>query len=917
MNKTMALIAVVLSMVTAFYLVGMDVTDGAAPSGSMTITDADSNTYADSDLTSTVIYIDCASVCDDAFKGCTTITKVYLSGNVKTIGNSAFEGCTSMTYIEGTELTSIGDYAFKQSKLKTADFSSKLTSIGEYAFERCNYLTEPLLTGTGVTAIGEGVFKNSGVLVEDLRNVTSITDSAFSGSSLVGQIINKNQTVKVAGVASIVLTGFTPGTILYTSVSNNHKLLLEAPSGTTLTFTDSNGITEVMSSFQGLAAMNRGCSIPLNGEDIEITPRVTTIHFNPVLNMADVTHISGSGTYTIPAPSIGAGMLEKWVIGNGTDAVTTIKETDFQTLDREFTLNPVFATRHVSYSHSQVSGTAAASSLPTGMDFTVGDAYVALDDMEGYEFSGWEVNGVFFGAGDAITTYSDHTAISVWNSTTCSLNIMSADGNVSSTRTLSPGTIVSLSSLTVTEPESKRLLGWSLTENGTVLTSDPTISSDSSLYPIFEDRTEWTVRFMDGTEVLDTITGYDGRSIVITVNNPSAEGKTFQGWLAEETGTKFYKNDTVPLSGDIDLNAVWGNVMLRLSYHHVYLENSSVAWGTVVTVGTTNAVKEGFSLTGWSRTLNGAAEVGDGSSLQITADTDLYAVWTENGRYTVTLHYYNGRTTSTSVSPGESFTVPNGMAREQATFNGWSLTSGGDSNYVAGDTIAVNRSIDLYDVWTVRSSSVAAQTEISETPVMPQSAVSTTVSLRLMDGRTTLSNTNVQSGSDYQLSSVFVPEKEGYRLLGWSSDSTAKIAEYSINDAVAPSQNTILYTVWERMMQLTLHDGSNVESEYHPMNETVQLDELEKEGYAFKGWSTEADGEIVDDILRIDSDIELYAVWEPLGSSMVVVPDSDDGLPMFSDTPSEGVSKGTLTIGAAAIVAVVISTVLVMHIRRA
>lgn len=917
MNKTMALIAVVLSMATAFYLVGMDVTDGAAPSGSMTVTDADINTYADSDLTSTVIYIDCASICDDAFKGCTTITKVYLSDSVKTIGDSAFEGCSSMTYIGGAELTSIGDYAFKQSKLKTADFSSKLTTIGDYAFERCTYLTEPLLTGTGVTTIGEGVFKNSGVLVEDLRNITDMSDSAFDGSSLVGQIINKNQTVKVADVASIVLTGFTPGAIMYTSVNNNHKLLLEAPSGTTLTFTDSNGITEVMSSFQGLAAMNRGCSIPLSGEDMEITPRVTTIHFNQMLNMADVTHVSGSGTYTIPSPSIGAGMLEKWVIGNGTDAVTTIKETDFQTLDREFTLNPVFSTKHVTYSHAQVSETSAASSLPAGTDFTVGDTYAALNDMEGYEFSGWEVNGVFFGAGDTITTYSDHTAVSVWNSTICSLNIMAADGTVSSTRTLSPGTVVSLPSLTVTEPESKRLLGWSLSENGDVLTSDPAIGSDSSLYPVFEDRTVWTVRFMDGGEVLDTIAGYDGRSVIVTVNNPSSDGKTFQGWLSEDTGAKFYRNDTIPLSGNIDLNAVWGNVMVRLSYHHVYLENSNVAWGTLITVGTQNAVKEGFALSGWSRTLNGTAEIEDGSVLRITSDTDLYAVWTENGRYTVTLHYYNGRTTSASVGSEETYTVPGGMAREQAIFNGWSLTSGGNPNYVQGDTITVNGNIDLYDVWTVRSASVEVQTEIPEVPEIPRSAVTTTVSMRLMNGSTTLSNTNVTSGSNYQLSSVFVPEREGYRLLGWSSDSTSDVAEFASDATVSPSQNTILYAVWERMVQLTLHDGSNIESEYHPMNDTVRLDDLEREGYTFKGWSTAADGEIIDDVLQIESDTELYAVWEPLGSGMMIITEPDDDLPVFSDTPSEGISKGTLTMGAAAIVAVVLSTVLVMHIRRA
>ena len=109
MNKTMAFIAVILTMVTAFFVIATDNgSDGAVPSGYTEITDANTISYTDETLPGTNIYISSASVKAEAFKGCTSLVNVMLSDNVRMLGDRAFEGCSSLASFKAPGLKNIG-----------------------------------------------------------------------------------------------------------------------------------------------------------------------------------------------------------------------------------------------------------------------------------------------------------------------------------------------------------------------------------------------------------------------------------------------------------------------------------------------------------------------------------------------------------------------------------------------------------------------------------------------------------------------------------------------------------------------------------------------------------------------------------------------------------------------------------------
>ena len=257
-----------------------------------------------------------------------------------------------------------------------------------------------------------------------------------------------------------------------------------------------------------------------------------------------------------------------------------------------------------------------------------------------------------------------------------------------------------LSDLSVTVPEGKLLKGWSLSESGPLLSNDPVISANTSIYAVFEDRPTHTVTFRDNGETVGTLNGYEGDSVTIVQANPESESHIFQYWTTDGSD-KYYKDDSMLLVSDATLDAVWKAKEVRLSYYHVTEEKVTYSWGDVVTVGTQNASKQGFTLLGWSYTYNGPVDVAIGGTVTMNGDRSLYAIWKENDKCRIAMHHHNGDSTVDTVESGSTYTIRNGIARELATFDGWSLTQDGTVNYIPGDTLTVSADMDLYEVWTV------------------------------------------------------------------------------------------------------------------------------------------------------------------------------------------------------------------------
>lgn len=95
------------------------------------------------------ITIDVKGIGEDAFSGCTSLTKVTFNSTsaVKTIGKNAFSGCTSLSNIMNgrtnnqlpESITTIEDKAFSGcTNLAELDLNTGLTDIGTGVFETCN-----------------------------------------------------------------------------------------------------------------------------------------------------------------------------------------------------------------------------------------------------------------------------------------------------------------------------------------------------------------------------------------------------------------------------------------------------------------------------------------------------------------------------------------------------------------------------------------------------------------------------------------------------------------------------------------------------------------------------------------------------------------------------------------------------------
>lgn len=1063
MNKILTIMAVVLSVLTAAYVVGIDIdSDGAVPYDAQTISDADIRTYTDADLTTGIVRITSASVMDGAFRGCTSLVEVYMTDSV-TVGNGAFEGCSGLCYVEGKKLTAIGDRAFKDTGLGQVKFSSLLTDIGEYAFQGCTARTQAILTGTGVTVLKDGVFKDSSLLIEDLRNITEMSATAFDGCNLIGQIVSVGQTVKLTGVTEIAVddvpaTGFITKLIngqdyyLYVGLSNKNM---------SLSCTDYRGVIEYKAKTLSFYTMTKGCEVSFNCSDIRIEPRTTTISFPDFLSMDPIIHKSGEGTFTVPAPSVGAALFEKWTIGNDIAAVATITEASFQDLPVRFTLNPAYNSAYVTFDHSQIAGNPGVSALPIGTTFTVNDTYPSLDDVDGFAFLGWNVNGSVKNAGSPISTYSDHTAVSLWGATAYTVTIHDTDGSVRSAVSVAPNSVFDLSDLTVDIPEGKYLSGWSRTSGGQVLVSNPTVSSDCSLFPILGDVPIHTISYRDGETLLGTLTGYEGDAVEIEMANPTSVGKVFQYWNLTGSETRYYCGDTIILDSDKVFTASWKPQEVRLSYYHMIEERIAYDWGTAVAVGTENAVRTGYDLLGWSFTYNGPVDVSDGGTLLMNGDKSLYAVWKEIDRSRIVLHHFNGDTTSNTVVSGDSYIVPNGMAREMAVFQGWSLTADGTVNYVSGDTITVSRDIDLFEVWKVndpehvspeipeeepgepqagnddisdspepQQNTETAETDVAdavpeppveentnsvkeepsenppvqqETPqnqdaphqeppgygpasppqqdppvtdapaeepmqgteekepvkeesdtevpkdtVRPPEPIPSYVdgenyepviqkyTLKLRDGSATVLSKSVRYGYSFDLGSVILQERDGYRLIGWSTDGYSEDPEYGTRSSVIVTKNTTLYTIWEKLVRISFHDADDSESDLVKKGETVHLHTLYHGDKEFLGWSRSVDGPVVGSSITVYSDTDLYAVWRAIQEEPVTVVDDpeptqdkeeEDDTDVVHHLPSETEIPGTegntssgssvtLMGAATAVVAAIISVILVIQLRR-
>lgn len=207
----------------------------------------------------------------------------------------------------------------------------------------------------------------------------------------------------------------------------------------------------------------------------------------------------------------------------------------------------------------------------------------------------------------------------------------------------------------------------------------------------------------------------------------------------------------------------------NITLYAVWYSNGSA------TISSTKPTRSGYTFLGWSTSSSASsASYSSGSSISISSNTTLYAVWKKNPTTSYTVNYNaNGGSVSPSsatVTAGNSVTLPTPSKTATITYNanggsgapssqnvslscsGWSTSSTASSaSYSCGSSYKPTANTTLYAVWG--------------------------------KGTTTLSSTK--------------PTRAGYNFLGWANDKNATSAEFQSGTKVSLKDNVTIYAIWK------------------------------------------------------------------------------------------------------------------------
>ncbi len=719
-NKTIAIACVALMIFTVAYVMISAGEESEAETVTYGVTEyyviSGQGKYTDSSLNGyTSIHITGTSISNGAFKNCTTLAYVRMSSTVKTIGDNAFEGCTSLIYVGGPGVTTIGQCAFKNSSVRSVDFESSLTTINENAFQGTSRLTYFPLWNTSVTEFKNGTFMNSGLQIIDMRNITSVGNTAFSGSKMDLQIVRSGQTTLLPGICRLYCDD---DSLFYETDSPIRQV---CKSGQTITFTLS-GMTYLkvtaVNGKEDLAEHTRTviayyAKFDADGtSDYTLSARQMEIHMPEGIGVDTLVNLdSGDLPYKLPVAVAGKLAFNGWKVEGSNDFVTEITKTLMKTNGGRIVLNAEFGMADVMMDHSSISDRTDVSTLQIRAGFSLGGKYPKLPDVNGYRHIGWMVDGEQLAPEAEITKLENHTAYSVWSPTiTYKLTYLQSDGSVLSIVEAGYNeTIVPDMGLAAAEEEGKRHIGWSV--DGTTAADKVRVENDMSLMPVFGDRTLFKVSVKDRGETLSATDVYDGRKYTFCQEDPFSPTQVFLGWTEGiVSGTELV------VESDIMIESEWRD---RAAYKVSYREGRSVLTtataleGIPFEIAVDDPVREGMNFYGWYD--ESGNRYGKGDKLDVSADTELFIEWTDKTIYFVSYYSEGDVKGIVRIADGSDYLIDMKLTRDGYAFKGWSLTDGGEVSKVNGDMLKPTADVALYAVWDKEPESQPSTDTTTET----------------------------------------------------------------------------------------------------------------------------------------------------------------------------------------------------------
>ena len=708
-NKAMmaTCLAVVLLMVTFAYVTDLEESDaveigGITKIGSLDYLVVDGTVRHDDSMFDghSRIYVttsgDSTEIAADAFNGCDSIDMIQIDDKVTTVGDRAFANMSELYYVYGRTVTELGDHVFQNSTLEACWFGEALETIGAGAFEDTTELMRFQIEETSVTELREDTFRNSGIELLDLRNMTSIDGSAFTGSSLTLHVVRTGQKATVDGVDRLYFDGDMD---YYETIrSVNKKITVYFYSLNFFTVTDMDGNELNVTYRHGIGSEHTGSFNPVEGKDYHLNSSNAVIHLPEGMGIEETTVVLAEGrtSYTLPTARVGDLTSVGWTIEGVSGTFTTVDRDTLIATGGEVYATPVFGDLTMTLDHSGISGYSDVSGLPTQHRFTYGGTYPDLDDIKGYAFDGWLVGDTRYGPGDPVTEYRAHTAVSQWvPSEYMELIYTDASGGTISTEQYAYNHTAKVdASITTTGTEIQDFVGWSL-DGAIVLTDDDpfTMSSDVTLIPVFQEKPRCDIVYYVDGGIHHSTYGHLGVESVLDAEVPKKVEGIFDHWSCSD-GNEYGPGDGILLTGDVTLTAVWRE---RESLPVTYMNGNERVRVDTATEGLPYKVPFGLDDTDTQR-FDGWADIdgdvfGIGDEMVLFEGATLTAVFSDRTEFYVT-YTIDGVPESEVYIKGATHTVTSEVPKKDGMyFVGWKDQDG--TTHSAGEQITVMRDLRL------------------------------------------------------------------------------------------------------------------------------------------------------------------------------------------------------------------------------
>ncbi len=403
--------------------------------------------------------------------------------------------------------------------------------------------------------------------------------------------------------------------------------------------------------------------------------------------------------------------------------------------------------------------------------------------------------------------------------------------------------------------ENFEFVGWSLTENGAIVSvGGYTITSETTFYAVFKakelPKATYKVSFMSaGRKVAEqTVTENE---YAVAPGNPTLANHEFTGWSLTENGaivsvaeyaitaeTTFYAVFKVKETPDEP-----DKPELK-TYTVVFMSNGSKIAEITVNEGgfataPRNPTLDNHDFLGWSLTENGT--VISAEEYAINAETTFYAVFKRIIiKYAVSF-ISDGKTVSEQEIEENKFAVaPKNPELANHTFIGWGLTKNG--NIVSVGNYAIVSETTFYAIFE-------------------RNPIKYTVNF-VSDGKT-VSEQEIEENKFAVAPKN--PELANHIFIGWSlaeNGNTVSVGSYAI------TSETTFYAVFQRIILKFnvefIADGEVVSTQQVKENEYAsEPSEPYLEDHEFIGWSLTENGDIVSvEDYEITEETTFYAVFE-------------------------------------------------------